>query len=149
MAERKTTRSFSGEYPARTDIEAVIKADFYAPYAFIGTPPNGRKGLRKFFVLEKNSPARKAVHSILQSEALEAARHMETEAQIEKMRNSDGIKLGFQPISMTERLGGHKEFCSILGIKPYEYQLDGCVTGFPAKKRTRSIMPFKANESII
>lgn len=219
IIRRKTTRSFSGEYPAKADIEAVIKAGYYAPYAFIGTPPHGRKGLRKFFVLEKNSPVRNRTHAILAADALEAAGCTGTEAQ-RKMMEEDEKKLGyrlpaevyrqihmlsrhmadsrghflhfkevpyfiimaekermspassiirqslahcmqnmwlaataknlaFQPISRVGKLGGHKEFCSMLGIRPHEYQLDGCVIGIPAKERARCVTPFDAGESIV
>lgn len=39
--------------------------------------------------------------------------------------------LGFQPISQTSMMSKNKEFMQLLGLKPGDYELDGCIIGVP------------------
>ena len=39
--------------------------------------------------------------------------------------------LGFQLVSQTVMMSKNKEFMSLLGLKPGDYELDGCVIGMP------------------
>ncbi len=39
--------------------------------------------------------------------------------------------LGFQPISTTSIMSKNKEFMQLIGLKPGDYELDGCVIGVP------------------
>lgn len=41
------------------------------------------------------------------------------------------LGLGFQLLSITERMAEDKEFCEIIGIPFGEYALDGCLLGYP------------------
>jgi nitroreductase len=41
------------------------------------------------------------------------------------------LGLGFQLVSVTAQLGNSKEFCSIIGIPPGEFELNGCAIGYP------------------
>ena len=39
--------------------------------------------------------------------------------------------LGFQLVSQTVMMSKNKEFMQLLGLKPGDYELDGCVIGMP------------------
>jgi nitroreductase len=41
--------------------------------------------------------------------------------------------LAFQPVSATKFLSSDKKVCKILGINPKEYELEGCLIGYPKK----------------
>ena len=41
------------------------------------------------------------------------------------------LGLGFQPLSITERMAEDKEFCELIGIPFEEFALDGCLVGYP------------------
>ncbi len=42
--------------------------------------------------------------------------------------------LAFQPVSATKFLSADKKVCRILGINPKEWELDGCLIGYPKKE---------------
>ncbi len=41
------------------------------------------------------------------------------------------LNLGFHLVSATAQMAGDEDFCKILGIKPGEYELNGCAVGYP------------------
>jgi nitroreductase len=41
------------------------------------------------------------------------------------------LGLGFQPLSITERMAEDREFCDLIGIPYGEFALDGCLVGYP------------------
>ncbi|MDO8873939.1 MAG: hypothetical protein Q7V05_14605 [Methanoregula sp.] len=51
------------------------------------------------------------------------------------------LEPGFQLVSITSRMSGNTEFCSILGIPTGEWELMGCAVGYPADELSPSIRP--------
>lgn len=51
------------------------------------------------------------------------------------------LGLGFQLVSATAQMDDNPEFCSVLGINPAEWALNGCVIGYPAEELTSSVRP--------
>jgi len=76
---RRTIRAFAGEAPPREAVEQLIKAGSLAPYAALAVA--GRAEFRRFFVLERGTPARN-----------EAARLVQLRARrgLEKMTQASG-----------------------------------------------------------
>ena len=67
IRNRTTTRSFSEATPDKADVEKIVAAGFYAPFAIIGTKDNPR--FRKFFILHKDASAREEIQQILEKTA--------------------------------------------------------------------------------
>jgi nitroreductase len=51
------------------------------------------------------------------------------------------LGLGFQLLSITERMAEEKEFCELIGIPFGEYALDGCLIGYPDAPPAQSKRP--------
>ncbi len=51
------------------------------------------------------------------------------------------LGLGFQLLSVTERMAEEKEFCDLIGIPFGEFALDGCLVGFPEEAAQPSKRP--------
>jgi nitroreductase len=51
------------------------------------------------------------------------------------------LGLGFQLLSVTERMAEDKEFCDLIGIPFGEFALDGCLVGFPKEEAQPSKRP--------
>jgi nitroreductase len=51
------------------------------------------------------------------------------------------LGLGFQLVSITARMADNPDFCGILGIRPGEWALMGCATGYPADDLPPSVRP--------
>jgi nitroreductase len=51
------------------------------------------------------------------------------------------IGLGFQLLSITERMAEDKEFCNLIDIPFGEYALDGCLIGYPDAPPAQSKRP--------
>jgi nitroreductase len=52
------------------------------------------------------------------------------------------LGLGFQLLSITERMADDREFCELIGIPFGEYALDGCLIGYPDASPAPSTRPF-------
>ena len=54
--------------------------------------------------------------------------------------------LGFQLVSQTGLMSKNKKFMQLLGVKPGDYELDGCIIGipqmFPAPRKERHLDDF-------
>lgn len=64
IKNRTTTRSFSEATPGKVEIEKIIAAGFYAPYAIIGS--KGNPGIRKFFIVHKDTSAREQIQQLIE-----------------------------------------------------------------------------------
>ncbi len=51
------------------------------------------------------------------------------------------LGLGFQLLSITERMAEDREFCELIGIPFGEYDLDGCLMGYPDASPAASKRP--------
>jgi len=203
IVSRRTTRNFAEESPLKHEIETVIKAGSFAPFAIIGS--KDISPLRKFIVLHKDSPERELVQRRLESTSkfitdliqFHFIRHIwrffeklialksiplsyyeeahfllvqTTESKghflhireapyyviiAERFRSPQVTNflirqsiahclqnmwltataqgLAFQPVSATKFLSRDKKVCKILGINPKEYELEGCLIGYPQK----------------
>jgi hypothetical protein len=56
--------------------------------------------------------------------------------------------LAFQPVSATKFLSADKGVCKILGINPKEYELEGCLIGYPKKTITPKPKQIKLDEIV-
>jgi len=65
IRNRTTTRSFGEATPDKAEIEKIVAAGFYAPFAIIGS--QGNPGIRKFFILHKDTGAREDIQQLLES----------------------------------------------------------------------------------
>jgi nitroreductase len=51
------------------------------------------------------------------------------------------LGLGFQPVSITAQMADSREFCSLLGIEPGAWDLNGCAVGYPASPLPLAVRP--------
>ncbi len=51
------------------------------------------------------------------------------------------LDLGFHLVSVTSEMASDEEFCTILGIRPGEWELMGCAVGYPEDELSPSIRP--------
>ena len=51
------------------------------------------------------------------------------------------LGLGFQMVSLTSSMSQDPEFCTLLGIRPGEWELTGCAVGYPQDHLSPSIRP--------
>ena len=70
MGDRRSTRGFAAEMPARAALEQILSAGFVAPYAAAMAPGNALD--RRFFVLPRGSAALKAAAAAIQAYAAAA-----------------------------------------------------------------------------
>jgi hypothetical protein len=69
---RRSIRAFAKEGPPRETVEQLIKAGCLAPYAALAVA--GRADFRRFFVLERGTPARHEAARLVQLRAQKVSR---------------------------------------------------------------------------
>ena len=75
IEQRRTIRAFKTDIPAKKDVEAIIHAGLWAPYAAIAV--GDRQDFRKFFVVQNGSPALGKIAELIQQQAKVSLQEME------------------------------------------------------------------------